>query len=135
MNLLPDETPPEQWELSSLGSRYLVSDAGRVLNAATGAILTGQIDSRGYRRVHLSDGGKFRKVRVHRLVCEAFHGSPPDGHEVCHRDGDRLNNRADNLAWGTRSDNVQDAIRHGTFVGNTAAALAERQRRREIAHV
>ena len=38
----------------------------------------------------------------------------PEGMEVCHQDGDRKNNRPENLRYGTRSDNVIDAIRHGT---------------------
>lgn len=59
-------------------------------------------------RVH----GKTRLV--HRLVLEAFVGPCPPGHECCHRDGDPSNNCLDNLYWGTRSDNVRDAIQHGT---------------------
>jgi hypothetical protein len=51
---------------------------------------------------------------VHRLVCEAFEGLPPSpDHEVRHLDGDRLNNHATNLRWGTRQENVRDTIRHG----------------------
>ena len=51
---------------------------------------------------------------VHRLVAEVFHGSPKKGHEVRHLDGNCLNNAASNLAWGTRSENMQDKTRHGT---------------------
>ena len=50
---------------------------------------------------------------VHRLVLEAFVGPCPDGMECRHLDGNPGNNRLDNLAWGTRAENQQDAIRHG----------------------
>jgi hypothetical protein len=48
------------------------------------------------------------------LVCEAFHGVGPKGTEVCHLNGKSGDNAASNLAWGTRSENVQQAIAHGT---------------------
>jgi hypothetical protein len=58
--------------------------------------------------------GAIRRIYHHRLVCEAFHGPCPDGQETRHRDGDRLNNSATNLEWGTRSENMRDKERHGT---------------------
>lgn len=45
--------------------------------------------------------------KVHQLVCEAFHGSKPfDGAVVIHIDENALNNRADNLRWGTQKENL-----------------------------
>jgi hypothetical protein len=52
---------------------------------------------------------------LHRVMCSIFHGPPPSAvHEVRHLDGNRDNNHADNLAWGTRRDNAMDRIAHGT---------------------
>jgi hypothetical protein len=51
---------------------------------------------------------------VHRLVLEAFVGSCPDSFECCHKDGNPLNNRLENLRWGSRSENRLDAVNHGT---------------------
>jgi len=51
----------------------------------------------------------FRKksYTVSRLVCGAFHGAPPFSGAVCmHLDEDRKNNCPDNLAWGTRKENL-----------------------------
>lgn len=46
-------------------------------------------------------------VKVHRLVCEAFHGEAPfDGALVLHRDGDGTNNLPGNLKWGTQKENL-----------------------------
>lgn len=45
--------------------------------------------------------------KVHRLVCEAFHGPPPfEGAVVIHRDENALNNRPENLKWGTQKENL-----------------------------
>lgn len=58
--------------------------------------------------------GKQRATPVHVLVALAFHGPRPEGMEVRHLDGTRTNNRPENLAWGTHSENMQDKVAHGT---------------------
>lgn len=51
-----------------------------------------------------------RRVRLHRLVCLAFHGEPPSGSNLAlHKDDNRSNNHIDNLYWGNYSDNAKDA--------------------------
>lgn len=50
---------------------------------------------------------------VHQLVARTFHGPCPPGQEVRHLDGDPLNNRADNLAYGTRTENILDVLYMG----------------------
>lgn len=66
-----------------------------------------------------NDSGHFyviahrRKMFVHRAVLMAFVGTPEEGHECRHLDGDPANNRVDNLAWGTRTENMRDKHRHG----------------------
>lgn len=57
--------------------------------------------------------GKNVTVTVHRMVAEAFHGPRPDGLMVRHLNGDKADNRPDNLRYGTRSENGMDAVRHG----------------------
>ena len=49
----------------------------------------------------------FGTMKVHRLVCEAFHGPAPDGMGVViHIDEDATNNNAANLRWGTQRENM-----------------------------
>lgn len=46
-------------------------------------------------------------LKVHRLVCEAFHGPAPEGRNyVLHIDENGLNNRPENLSWGTQKENL-----------------------------
>lgn len=50
---------------------------------------------------------KFGNMKVHRMVCEAFHGPPPfTGAVVIHLDENALNNRPENLKWGTQKENL-----------------------------
>lgn len=90
-------------------------------------------NSNGYNRVFLGTKGRFF---VHHLVAKAFIPNPNNYPVVRHKDDDRLNNRADNLEWGTQADNIQDAIRRGRFVSNIAIAkeaALRKQRKRVLA--
>jgi hypothetical protein len=50
---------------------------------------------------------KGRNYKIHRLICEAFHGAPPfDGAVVIHLDENSLNNKVSNLRWGTQKENL-----------------------------
>ena len=49
----------------------------------------------------------YGNLKIHRMVCEAFHGLPPsDGMVVIHLDEDGTNNRPENLRWGTQKENL-----------------------------
>lgn len=62
---------------------------------------------------------------VHSLVCEAFYGPAPKHKPwALHRNGDHLDNRPENLYWGTPKENSQDAKRHGkNFEANKAHCI------------
>ncbi len=68
---------------------------------------------------------------VHQLVAAAFLGPHPKGQEVRHLDGNPLNNRADNLAYGTRTENILDVLRIGkTWRGSITIEQAREIRKR-----
>lgn len=65
-----------------------------------------------YLKVWLYDGNRGKKTYlVHRLIALTFHGECPEGQEVRHLDNNYLNNRAENLAYGTHLENTEDTIR------------------------
>lgn len=50
---------------------------------------------------------KLGNIKVHRIVCEAFHGAPPNPRSVViHIDENGLNNKPENLKWGTQKENL-----------------------------
>lgn len=68
----------------------------------------------GYPTVRLTIGKRRVRYTVHRLV--ALHHLPPpptNSHEVRHLDGNKLNPKLENLAWGTQKENAADRERHG----------------------
>jgi hypothetical protein len=69
-----------------------------------------------YQHVILRRNGEPKVVTIHRLILMAFIGPCPEGHEARHLNGNPLDNRLENLAWGTRSSNQGDDKRlHGTM--------------------
>lgn len=58
-------------------------------------------------------GHKAHGSPIHQLVASAFLGPQPKGQDVRHLDGDPQNNCIDNLAYGTRTDNILDVYRVG----------------------
>lgn len=47
-------------------------------------------------------------------MCEAFHGPPFPGAEAAHINGNRGDDRPENLRWATKKENRDDKYRHGT---------------------
>jgi hypothetical protein len=72
-----------------------------------------------YLKVSVTDTatGKQTQIGIHNLVTEAFIPVPEDMQgvrlEPNHKDGDKHNNRKDNLEWMTRQDNLKHAIETG----------------------
>lgn len=87
------------------GSRLL--DVPRLIGATA--------SPNGYYGVLLCDGPRRKRLSVHRLVLIAFVGDPPKGTECGHRNGDRSDNRLENLRWVTSKENQDDRRKHGTL--------------------
>lgn len=67
--------------------------------------------------------GHSKRMRVHVLVAEAFLGPKPGKLDVNHKDGNKQNNRPENLEYITRSDNC----RHGFELGLSFTSFREYQ--------
>lgn len=65
----------------------------------------------GYKIVKLSCEGKVSQFLVHRLVALAFIPNPENKATVNHINGDKSDNRVDNLEWATQSENNKHAYR------------------------
>ena len=104
---------------TSRGFYYYVTRFGDVWNIETMVKLKGRVNSDGYRRVML---GSVHNVAVHRLVAHHFvsisedlvaQGLFKENLVVNHLDGNKLNNRCDNLEWTTHAGNLAHAYATG----------------------
>lgn len=96
--------------------RYFVSNKGRVFSyyRNKAKILKFGHQKSGHVHVNISFDGVSRSTKVHHLVLEAFEGPCPEGCEVRHFNGIPYDNNYNNLLYGTRKENMEDAVRLGT---------------------
>jgi HNH endonuclease/NUMOD4 motif len=104
-----------KWK-SAFGLRglYEVSDDGQVMRVATHGRNPKSIrrplrphkKPNGYLAVDMQQDQERHRFYVHRLVWQTFRGEIPIGLEINHRNGDRADNRLENLELTTRSDNM-----------------------------
>lgn len=67
----------------------------------------------GYYYVQLTGKkGRFREC-IHRIVAKVFIPNPNNKPQVNHKDGNKHNNRVDNLEWCTQEENIQHAYDTG----------------------
>lgn len=87
---------------------------GRVLKKRLrGKVLKQTLDKSGRLYVFPCEGGRARRMYVHQAVARAFHANPDNLETVNHKDLVPTNNRADNLEWMSRLDNVRHAYAAG----------------------
>lgn len=105
-----ENLPNEVWKQIS-GYNYSISNLGRIKNEKTNLLLKPSITC-GYYKVRLSNNGKVKDFMIHHLVYCLFNevDSIPNGYVIDHIDGDKLNNKLNNLRLITLSDNVLNAL-------------------------
>lgn len=74
-----------------------------------GAILPTHTDSYGYSVCMLCS----KRMRVHRIVAEAWLATPKPTQIVCHGPNGKADNSVNNLSWGSHSSNGFDRRRDG----------------------
>ena len=65
--------------------------------------------------VRLTIGGSKKSYAIHRLVAEVFLQNPKKLPIVNHKDGNKLNNKADNLEWCSNKENTQHGYDNGLY--------------------
>ena len=104
----------EIWKPSVVAG-FLVSNRGRIKSSRSGRIMKLDKEEKGYIRFSVRVCGQFKHFAVHRLVALAFIPNPLKKPQVDHIDGNKNNNKADNLRWCTNKENAlwrEQRLRH-----------------------
>ena len=95
-------------EVNYMGSIKIKRLKGRVLRPS-------RFNKTGHVSVQLGDGSERKSMPfpVHQLIAFTFIGPRPAGMDVCHSNGNPVDNRLENLRYDTRSENNKDSSKQG----------------------
>lgn len=99
------------WTRTNRNKNYEVNPDGYVRNSRNNYVLTNSPNNKGYMTVSL--GKRMPGQFVHHLVAEAYVPGYEPGLDVDHKNGKKWDNRAENLEWCTRSENIKRAFEMG----------------------
>ena len=91
---------------------YEITYDGRVINKRCGREVKAQPNGKGYLRVAI---GK-KLMFVHRMVANKYIPNPENKPQVNHKDGNKLNNHADNLEWVSNQANRNHAVANDLII-------------------
>lgn len=96
-----------KWQLERIvpgyGRKYVVHRLGEVFSRNSDKWLKVHEHKNGYLYVRLYRNGRSKAEYLHRLVAMAFIPNPYGHQCVIHKDGNKKNNRRENLQWISRS--------------------------------
>lgn len=104
----------EKWKpIEDFRDKYEISNLGRIKNIRTNHILKMTNQYGDYFCIILYDETHKRSTRIHREVAKAFIPNPNNYKEINHKDGNKQNNRVENLEWCSRKHNIKHALETG----------------------
>lgn len=106
-------------------TRYRISDSGEVFSTISNKVLKPIDDTHGYMVVTLYIDGSSEKYKVHRLVAEVFIDNPLGLLTVNHKDGNKLNNKVENLEWMSQAANTKHAWESDLMVKGSQTPIAK----------
>ena len=101
-----------EWKEIKNFEKYLISSDGEVYNTQTKKILK-KNGCGCYYIIFLYQNKIKEKFYIHRLVAQAFIPNPNHKKVVNHINGNKKDNRVENLEWATQSENMKHAIATG----------------------
>lgn len=87
---------------------YSINAQGKILNIKRNEELHPTLDGSGYPQVKLYKNGVSYSFHIHKVIYVAFNGEVPKGYEIDHIDGNKTNNKLENLRCVTHKENCSN---------------------------
>lgn len=92
---------------------YRIEKDGRIYSLRRNKYLIPKLNHDGYLRIQIWDKGKCSFVAIHRLVAQEYIPNPENKPFVNHINGNKRDNRVENLEWCTQKENIHHAFKTG----------------------
>ncbi|AFQ96228.1 HNH endonuclease [Listeria phage P70] len=110
-NIVADGLPSKFYKADTDGNVYYLSKTNEWVKSTLSPLFD------GYVRVRLQRDIPRKLYRVHRIIAETYIPNPNNLPQVNHINGDRSDNRVENLEWVDNKNNQINAVNRGTHKG------------------
>ena len=103
-------------KIINIAPNYILYPNGSIKNKNTNKFLVGQVGKNGYRSVNIRTLKGKKRVYIHRLIAINFIPNPLQKEQVNHINGNKLDNRLENLEWVSPKENIAHAQKELGFI-------------------
>ena len=96
-------------DIERIETKYTINKDGTVVNTKNERVIKGSLTNVGYVRITFFG----ERISLHRLIATKYLPVIDGKKYINHKNGDKLDNRVENLEWCTMSENVKHAFDTG----------------------